>query len=496
MAPEADAPRTQEEVPAVAIQTAEGEGSEVGILTAQGEVPGENVEGLPHDNAEDNPDEDASDVPEQQAEANPDEGAPGVPGDQTEANPDEVAADIPEQQTEDNPDDGASNISGGEAGGVPASSAHNPRRARTVKDRNAWDKFLDKFTVRGNTGGRITEYLKRRGHNCRPSMSPEERRQLMADLVQGTEVRQPDGQEEIYDNTHSERCFMATSFALVDSLSDSAKFLSIDLSDWENINISSFSDLTLRADQVQNIAYMVKNAEGILKGAINANDSGTGKTIEALASVFFLVQRREANTGFAEHRATLILCPHQALRGWQEAHSKFFSNLLTLHVCSKSFSKNIHGEIIDPDVTSFTTLLESMEPSDPRTSYRIIISTNEEFSSKAFLKERKKEYILGKRGFSVSGSKLAAEAHEAITVGRKPVLFDLEFKTDTLKRIGTLIADEAHEMKDPRTRRAQAAYLVDTDITFLLTASPTVNKISDFHGLLFALFKPKEWRID
>lgn len=59
-----------------------------------------------------------------------------------------------------------------------------------------------------------------------------------------------------------------------------------------------------------------------------------------------------------------------------------------------------------------------------------------------------------------------------------------------------LIADGAHFMKDPRTRRAQAAYLIVAEITFLITASPTDNKISDFRGLLFALFKPKEWRIN
>lgn len=337
--------------------------------------------------------------------------------------------------------------------------------------------------------GNFTDYLQKNGHNDRPSMSPEERRQLMADLDQETEeVPQPD--------QHGGR-LIATSFAPVELLGDAAAFLGIDLSDWENIKISPLSDLSLRVDQVQNIAFMVKNAEGILKGAVNANESGSGKTIEALATVFFLAKRRETLPEFAAHRATLILCPHQALRGWQDAYSRFFSKLLTLHVCSKSYQKAEHINFVDPkSVSALTEVLERMELSDCQTSYNIILSTYEEFSSKAFLKERKKEDILGKREFSVRASKLAPEAHHAIKIGQKPVLFDLEFKTTILEKIGTLIADEAHEMKDPRTRRAQAAYLVDADITFLLTATPTVNKISDFRGLLFALFRPKEWSIN
>lgn len=231
--------------------------------------------------------------------------------------------------------------------------------------------------------------------------------------------------------------------------------------------------------------------------AVNSNEAGTGKSIEALASVFFLAQRREAQPGFAAHRATLILCPHQALRGWQEAHAKFFSSLLTLHVCSKSFRDYGHGKFVDPEsLSALTAVLERMEPSDPQTSYNIILSTYEDFSSKAFLKERKQKVLLGNKEFSVRGAKFAPEAHEGISIGQKPVLFDLDFESRILERIGTLVADEAHEIKNPRTRKAQAAYLVNADINFLLTASPTDNKISDFRGLLFALFKPKEWLIN
>lgn len=106
--------------------------------------------------------------------------------------------------------------------------------------------------------------------------------------------------------------------------------------------------------------------------------------------------------------------------------------------------------------------------------------------------KRKKENTRAKE-LSLRGSTLTPEAWEAMKVAKKPILFDLKFNPD---KIGTLIADEAHEIKHPKCAKAQMAYLLDTDIQFLLTANPVDNKISDFRGLLFALYKAKEWQIN
>ncbi|KAK7735743.1 hypothetical protein SLS63_003701 [Diaporthe eres] len=448
---------------------------------------------------------------------------------------------------------------GREDPGGYSDDANDPPRKKADK-RSEWDKALDNFVMLGNTTGHFTECLQSEGHNDRPSMSPNERPGLMEELQKSIytanasktpseetrseetrsqetpsaetqsqetpsektsseetpseqapseetpfEENQPEFSPTEEDPIHSERCsappeasqtFVASSCAPVDNLHDSASLLNIDLSDLDNIAISPSSTLRLRVDQVQDIAFMVKNAEGILQGVVNSNSHGTGKTVEALASVFFLAQRRKAQHDFDAHKATLVLTTHQALRGWQQIHAQFFSNLLTLYVCTKSSQDLGNSRKIPLSAPELAATLDGMDSCDPNTSCSVILCTYYDFSSEKFLKTRKKDQLVGKKEFSARNSQLVEEAHEALQVGQKPVLFDLDFKKGTLKKIGTLIADEAHEIKDPRTRKAQATYLVDADFNLLLTASPADNKISDFRGLLFLLFKFQDWRFN
>lgn len=356
--------------------------------------------------------------------------------------------------------------------------------AKKVDMRSNWMKVVNRFCTHGNNTGFFSEELRKKGHNSRPRMLPDERNRLMEDLDERSDTSKPHDQPNIGLD------FMSEFSTIVDSPKDASTFLGIDL---QSLKISPESALRLRIDQVQNIAYMVKKAESILKGCVNANDYGTGKTIEALASVFLLAQRREACPDFGAHKAVLILCTHQALRGWQEAHAKYFSGLLSLHICSKSLPPGEHSQLIDPPKASaLAKFLSTLTPSDPQTSRTLILCTYGELSSTEFLVERNSEDAQEKE-LSLRGSKLTEEALEALRVAQKPELYDLNFKPAI---IGTLIADDAHEIKHPRSRKAQTAYLLDADIHFLLTANPVDNKISDFRGLLFALYKSKTWQIN
>lgn len=397
------------------------------------------------------------------------------PGDDSEAQPPQSIEDESDrecgEESEEESDDG------------DAEDLPNAPEMKT-DERSEWMRIVEKFSTHGNDTGFFSKELRKKGHNSRPTMLPDERKRLMENLVNQRDTSQPHCQPEVGLD------FMSEFSTAVDSPKDSAAFLGIDL---QSLEISPESVLRLRIDQVQNIAYMVKKTEGILKGCVNANDYGTGKTIEALASVFYLAKRREACANSGAHKAVLILCPHQALRGWQEAHAKYFPGLLNLHICSKSLPIGEHSQLIDPpSASALDKFLKTLSPSDPQTSRTVILCTYAELSSTGFLVEREKEDVREKE-LSLRGSKLTAEALEALKVAQKPELYDLNFEPQI---IGTLIADEAHEIKHPRSRKAQAAYLLDADIHFLLTANPVDNKISDFRGLLFALYKPEEWQIN
>lgn len=355
-----------------------------------------------------------------------------------------------------------------------------------------WMEIMGKFSTHGNNTGFFSEDLREKGHNSRPPTATDERRRLFEDLAKQVVVSVPQ-QEGMKDHGLQPQVgldFMSEFSTAVDSPKDAAAFLGVDL---QSLEISPESRLRLRIDQVQNIAFMVKKAQGILKGCVNANDYGTGKTIEALASIFFLAQRLEACPNSDGHKAALVLCPHQALRGWQEIHAKYFSGLLSLHICSGSLPSGEHSQLIDPpSASALDEFLGTLSASDPQTSRTVILCTYGELSSPEFLTKRAEKDAREKE-LSLLGSKLTEEALEALRVAQKPELSDLNFDPSM---IGTLIADEAHEIKHPKSDKAQAAYLLDADVHFLLTASPVDNKISDFRGLLFALYKPKQWQIN
>lgn len=370
-------------------------------------------------------------------------------------------------------------------------STYREAQKKLKEERMKWTKILDRFMTHGNDTGRFSEELEKKGHDSRPPMPPDERRRLMEDLVKQSNISEPQDQniEKYGLQPHVGLDFMSEFSTAVDSPKDAAAFLGIDL---QSLEISPESALRLRIDQVQNIAFMVKKAEGIIKGCVNANDYGTGKTIEALASIFFLAQRRQARPDFDKHKAAFILCPHQALRSWQEAHEKYFSGLLTLRICSSALSPGKHSQLIDPpSASALAGFLSNLSPSDYQTSRTVIICTYSELSSHEFLTKRKQENVREKE-LSLRSSKLTDEALEALVVAQKPEIYDLNFNPEI---IGTLIADEAHKIKHPKSMKAQAAYLLDADIHLLLTANPIDNKVSDFRGLLFALYKPKEWQM-
>lgn len=357
-------------------------------------------------------------------------------------------------------------------------------RARPRPTRKECMKIVKKITAHGNNTGFFSEELKKNGYNSRPQMLPDERKQLMEDFSEQSATSGTQGQPEVGLD------FMSEFSTAVDSPKDAATFLGIEL---QSLDISPKSALRLRIDQVQNVAFMVKKAEGILKGCVNANDYGTGKTIEALASIFFLAQRREGCSDSGTHKVAFILCPHQSLRGWQEAHEKYFSGLLTMRICSDSLPPGQHSHlIVPPSASGLAEFLATLLPSDPQTGRTVILCTYGELSGGLFMTKRAPEHAREVE-LSLHNSRLNEEAVEALKVSQKPELYDLKFDP---AMIGMLIADEAHEIKDPKSQRAQAAYLLDTDIQFLLTPNPVGNRISDFRGLLFALYKSEEWRIN
>lgn len=336
--------------------------------------------------------------------------------------------------------------------------------------------------LKGNTKGYISRDLG--GADPRPPMSNDERQRLMEFCQAHSSQTFPSNDSSTEQLPESIQSIFNDGFsAKVDGLKDAAVFLGLDLDNLRpdlTIQVSPQSVLRLRVDQVQNVAFMVKQGEGILRGCINGNDCGTGKTVETLAAVYFMATRK-ARDPHAEHKPVIILCPPIAVGSWRSDYCRFFKRLLTLGDASLLSTEDIIGQV------------QAMSPGDPSTSRRVFLFTFASFA-KTFL-SRLPNHVVLRKTLSNPRSKLTDEQVEALRSSEKEILFSLDPRMGPGK-FGTCVVDEAHEIKHPKSNKAQAQYLIKADVNFLLTATPTNNRISDLRGLLFALFKPDEWQLN
>lgn len=357
------------------------------------------------------------------------------------------------------------------------SSAENARE-RT----KAWNSTVVKIMLRGNSSGYISKKLGR--VDPRPEMSDTDRERLLEYCRGQTNQAYPDSDPAERDELPGsiQHVFSDEFSTEVDSVQDAASLLGLDLGNLtpeRTLPISSQSSLRLRLDQLQNVAFMIKKGEGIMRGCINGNDCGTGKTIEALTAVYFMAQRRAWDPD-AKHKPVIILSPHIAILSWLRDAERYFSGLLTMTDAS-ALSKE---EVVERVRASST--------GDPEASRQIFLFT---FSSLAnrFL-SKKPAASVAKKTLSNPRSKLTEEQAEAFRSSEKEILFEMDEEMGSGK-FGVCIVDEAHEMKHPKSKKAQAHYLLCADINFLITATPISNRVSDLRGLLFSLYRSGDWQL-
>lgn len=343
-----------------------------------------------------------------------------------------------------------------------------------------WTATAGRIMLKGDSSGYISKKLGM--VDPRPAMSGNEQERLLEYCRARTNQSYPTDNLRHDELSDDVQAVFSDSFTTdVDTPQDAAAFLGLNLSHLtpeSTLSISPLSTLRLRLDQVQNIAFMVKKGEGILRGCINGNNCGTGKTVETLATVYFMALRKAQDPN-SEHKPVLVLCPPAAVRSWQRDYTKFFANLLTLTNTSSLNKEEIIREV------------QARLPGDPKTSCKIFLFTFSSFGT--FLSKIPNEMV-SKKTLSSPRTTLTHEQREALKSSEKEILFQIHTEMGPGK-FGICVVDEAHEIKHPKSRKAQAQYLAEADVNFLLSATPTNNRISDLRGLLFALYRPEEWQL-
>ncbi len=241
--------------------------------------------------------------------------------------------------------------------------------------------------------------------------------------------------------------------------------------DWRDRFFSPLSPLKLHNYQILNIAQNLARAESMLGGGIVAHGCGTGKTIEILATIYLLSQRRKK-----DHKAVVILCPAHLIAHWVEQFDLFFYRLLKLRIFYAA-SKDVRR--LGPNIHQLKVFLSTLNPLNSQTSRTVILSSYTTFSRRVI------------HTTIIPDSDLLEVPQPRAKVRMVPK-FSLEFDPGM---IGTVIADEAQHIKDPRTKSCHAIRLLKADITFLITATPAMNRVSDFRGYLYALYR-NEWKFN
>lgn len=244
---------------------------------------------------------------------------------------------------------------------------HYADRARERE--RVWNATVGKVMFSGSTTGYISRDLG--DVDPRPELTDEGRELLMVHCRARTDQTFPDEQTQVDGLPEAmEHIFSDHFTADVDDLQEAILFLGLDLDDAGlgrdmTLPISPHSTLRLRVDQIQNVAFMVKKAEGTLRGCINGNDCGTGKTIETLAAINFLAMRRARQPALKpegqKHKPVIILCPPKALASWRRDHSRFFTTLLDLVDASAMEEADIVRQVL------------ALDSADPRTSKRVYL---------------------------------------------------------------------------------------------------------------------------
>jgi superfamily II DNA/RNA helicase len=237
--------------------------------------------------------------------------------------------------------------------------------------------------------------------------------------------------------------------------------------------------------QVTGIAWMRAREILGIRGGILGDQCGLGKTVQILMLIL-----KAARLAKPPYRPTLIVAPSGLVDTWiEEIHSRF-SDSFILHLFYGVVGP---GGTTDPIRKRYTVnpkkldeIVSKMSPDDPNTSRTIILSAYGTWQTRTF--RAPKPLNLGRDGRESQESQ--EEDLESDESG------DVEVDTGTTTWPGTcsferIVMDEAHYIKNPRTKNHRAIAILPTLNYWFVTATAMINKPLDLKGYLSLLYAPE-----
>ncbi|KAJ2741476.1 hypothetical protein GGI20_005159 [Coemansia sp. BCRC 34301] len=202
--------------------------------------------------------------------------------------------------------------------------------------------------------------------------------------------------------------------------------------------------ITLKPHQRSGVAWMLRNERNKdVCGGIIGDDMGLGKTVQALS----LMMAHPPKDG-GPH-STLIIAPLATIEHWRiEAETRVQPGLLKVLIFHRLKNPPTPDELAQYDlvVTTYATLLTNwVEPS------------NADFGSMSVSeRDQRDQNLVNSEHFGP--------------------LFKLEWRR--------IILDEAHEIKNPKTKKSKACHDLVARYRWCLSGTPIQNSIEDVYSLL------------
>jgi SNF2 family DNA or RNA helicase len=240
-----------------------------------------------------------------------------------------------------------------------------------------------------------------------------------------------------------------------------------------------------------------------------ANDCGTGKTVEILGLVYLSSIRQETdNMGKAEptpYRPTLVICPPALFNVWYADCAKFFANIINLrhyYGNEANTSTSQKESVIGAGIRDLEKVLNELDTADPQSARTIILTTYPTWSNRTLKVVEATNTKASSRSSTIDddeddeelfGDDEDDEDDDKAVKARVERMYASHFK----QSFARVVCDEAHFLKNHRTRSHVAIDALQAEKLWLVTATPMMNTVGDLFGYLRLLWRPEwaEWTI-
>jgi len=219
------------------------------------------------------------------------------------------------------------------------------------------------------------------------------------------------------------------------------------------------------------------------RGGILADEMGLGKTIQIISMITATARDNINMRNIAHPNVTLVICPLSVITNWEmqlKRHVRKDNPLKIYTYHGSDRRKKDKKSLKEYDVIITTYSIVSQEWKDPDAEKRKRTSTESKVSNAAHAKDEpnsQKHESGGKddKGKGNANGKDTSKKNPKPKPKKSP-LFALKFLR--------VVLDEAHTIRDRKTRQARACHALKAERRWCITGTPFQNKIEDVFSLL------------